>query len=81
MGYLVGVMGYSAGLHPRCGTGVISSIPVKEWVIGADNHGILIGPGDTMCFPAYNGEAAHINGAACGLAVLVNRGGGFEVLF
>ena len=48
----------------------------KGWVIDLDVHGLLDGPSDTMCLPAYDGEAVHTDGISHGQAVLVDQGGG-----
>ena len=51
---------------------VFPQIPIEGWVIDMDDHGLLDGPGDAMCFSAYNGEEVHIDGVSCRLAVLVS---------
>ena len=67
----------------RCPVGqlVFTEANVEGWIIDMDTHVLLDGPGDVMCLPAYNGEAVHIDGVSCGLVVLVDEGGGSEVLF
>ena len=59
---------------------VFPQVPAEGWDIDADKHGLLDGPGDAMCLFAYNGEAIHLDGVSCGLAVLAD-GGGAEVFF
>ena len=67
--------------HPRCRQLVFPQVPFEGWVINADKHGMFDCLSDTMCLPAYNGEAVHIDGVSCGLAVLVYGGGVSEVFF
>ena len=55
-------------------------IPVEGLVIDLGAHGLLNGPSDAMCLPAYYGEAVHTDRMSCGLAVLVDWRGS-EVFF
>ena len=43
-------------------------------------HGLFYSSCDAMGFPAHNREAVYIDGVSCGLAVLVDKGGGPKML-
>ena len=58
---------------------VFSYISVWGWVIDLYVHGLFDGPNDTMCLPAYNGEAVHTHRMSHGLGMLIDGGEGFEV--
>ena len=66
-------------LIPNVGKLVFLQVPVEGWVIDSDKHGLLDSPGNTMCFPACNGKAVHIDSISGRLAVLVNGGEGSKV--
>ena len=46
-----------------------------------DEHGLLNGPGDTMCLPPCYGKTVHTEGMSHGLAVLVEGRGKSKVFF
>ena len=52
-------LGVLQNLIPNVGQLVFPQVPVKGWVIYMDKHGLLDGPGDTMCLPVHNSEAIH----------------------
>ena len=60
---------------------VFSNVSVEGWAIDLDIHGLLDGPGGATCLPAYDGEAAHTGRISCGLAMLLDGGGGFYMFF
>ena len=62
-------------LIPYVGHLAFPQVPVEIWVTDIGEHGLLDCPGDTICFPAYNGEAAHTDEVSCRLALLVNGEG------
>ena len=45
-----------------------------------DEHGLLDSPGNVMCLPTYYCETVHNDEMFHGLAMLVDGGGGYEVL-
>ena len=59
-------------LIPDVGQLVLPQIPVEGWIIDWKEHGLLDGLGNTVCFPAHNGRAIHIDGMPCRLAALAN---------
>ena len=59
-------------LIPDVGSCYFSRFLLRGWVIDTDQLGFPHGPGDSVCFPAYSGEAVHVDGVFCRLAVLLN---------
>ena len=49
------------------------------WVIYMDEHHLLDGSGDAMCFPVYSGKTILIDRVSCGLAVMVSGEWGSEM--
>ena len=58
-----------------------SYIPLEVWVIDLDVHGLLDGPSDDICLPAYNNETVNTDKMSNGLVVLVDGGGDSEMFF
>ena len=61
------------------GKPALLQVPVKWQVIFTDEHGLLYGAGDALCLPIHNGEIVHISLMSCGLAVMVDEGGGYAM--
>ena len=40
---------------------VLLQVPVEGCVIDLNKHGLLYGPSNTVCLPAYNGKAVYID--------------------
>ena len=59
---------------------VLSQVPVEEWVIDSNEHGIHGGPSYTVYFPTHNSKTVCIDRMSCRLAVLINGGGDSMVL-
>ena len=58
-----------------CGK-VFPQVPVEGWVIYSDVHGLLYGPGNTLCLPIYYSKTLQIHWVSCGMAVIMNKGWG-----
>ena len=47
-------------LIPNVGQLECAYVPIKEWITDADVHGLLGGPGNTVCLPIHYGEIVHM---------------------
>ena len=74
-----GGLGVLQDLIPDVGQLVLPRVPVEAWVIDSDEHGLLDGSSNTVCFPAHVQKAVHIVRMSHRSAVLVNGGGGSMV--
>ena len=46
-------------LIPDMGQLELACVSIKGWIIYAEVHGLLDGPGNTVCLPTHYGEIVH----------------------
>ena len=54
------------------------NIPIQEWIIDPDVHGLLDGPWDIVGLPTHYGEVVHNDMMSCGIDMVIDGGRGLR---
>ena len=71
--------GVEQDLIPYLGWLELVNVPVKEWIIDHDVHGLLYGPSDVAHLPTYYEKAVQTDVMTRHVAMVINGGRGTEV--
>ena len=58
----------------------LAFVPIREWIIDPNVHGLLDGPGDDVCLPTHYVENVHTDAMTLGVTMVIEGEGGPEII-
>ena len=72
--------GVLQGLIPNGRQLELAFVPIREWIIELDIHGLLDGHGDDVCLPTHYVENVHTDAMTLGVTMVIEGEGGLEII-
>ena len=66
--------GIEQDLIPYMGKIELANVPIEQWIIDPDEHGLLDGPCDVVQLSSHYGEAVHTGVMTCGVGMVIDGG-------